>query len=177
MRFQNNANDQGLVIAALNRWYNRAVHRHMAHGAWYQLHNNGSLLYNCGGINNGGDYGVDWVDHALYVWLTGHLPAGFVFTAGPNVRWGGLVGANGQPQFTHDYYNITRALPGQQAFPAGIHNVAPAGNYNVVLNFHLYVDGWQANNNYVAPLPPAPPAGPAPALNIADMQQWPPLAH
>jgi hypothetical protein len=50
----------------------------------------------------------------------------------------------------------------------------PAGNYNVVLNFHLYVDGWQANNLYV-PRPPAPPAVPAPPLNLADMQQFPPL--
>jgi hypothetical protein len=174
MHFLNNGPHQGLVIAALNTWYGRATNQVMAHGAWYQLHNNGSLLYNCGGVNPGGDYGVDWVDHALYVWLTTHLPAGFAFTAGPNVRWGGLVGANGQPQFTHDYYNITRVV-GQQAFPAGIPNVVPAGNRNVVLNFHLYVGGWQANNQYVAPLPPAPPAVPPPALNIADLRQFPPL--
>ncbi|MFD9739337.1 hypothetical protein [Umezawaea sp. NPDC059074] len=98
MQFQNNPLHQGRVVTALNLWHVRATNQHMAHGAWYQLHPNGSLLYNCGGVNNGGDYGVDWVDQALYVWLTGHLPAGFVFTAGPNQRWGGL-----------EFYNITRA--------------------------------------------------------------------
>lgn len=177
MQFLNNAHHQGLVIAALNRWYTRAQNQHMGHGAWYQLHANGALLYNCGGVNNGGDYGVDWVDPALHVWLTTHLPGGFAFTGGPNARWAGLVGGNGQPQFTRDYYNITRALPGQQAFPLGIPHVAPAGNYNVVLNFHLYVDDWQPNPHYIAPLPPPPPHAAPPPLNIADVQQFPPLGH
>jgi hypothetical protein len=168
MFFQNNTADQAAVGGALATWYARASAGQLAYGAWLQLHPAGTLLYNCGGVNNGGDYGIDYVDNALHQWLTHNLPAGWAFTAGPTTRWGGNIDVYGQPEFTRDYYNITRAIPRQRRVASGFRGI-PAGDYSVVVNFHLYVDDWEVNPQYnVAP------AG-APPLNLADLIQFPPL--
>lgn len=170
MFYQNNPADRMTVTNAIAAFYANAPV--LFNGAWLQLHSAGRLLYNCGGVNNGGDYGRDYVDNALYQWLMGNLP-GWTF-AGPTAVWGGVIGANGLPQFTRDYYTVTRLLPGPQAIGAG-HPGIPAGTYTVVVNYHLYVDAWQANPAWIAPPPPQPPA-PAPApLNIYDLSQFPPL--
>lgn len=172
--YHNDNNGQAAITGALGRWYQRALHRQLGYGAWLQLHQNGALLYNCGGVNNGGDYGVDYVDANLYAWLAQHLPQGWAFAGGPTARWGGNVDANGNPQYTRDYYTITRPA-GQAHLPQGYGAQIPAGNYNLVVNFHLYVDGWQQNPHYVAPPPPPPPAAAPPPLNVNDLNQFPPL--
>jgi hypothetical protein len=172
MFYQNNAGGQAAILGALNNWYLGAPV--LFNGAWFQLHPAGRLLYNCGGVNNGGDYGRDYVDNALYQWLTNHLPAGWAFAGGPTTVWGGAIGANGQPQFTRDYYTITQPLPGQVPIGNGFPGI-PAGTYTVVVNFHLYVDAWQVNPTWIAPPPPPPPAPPPLPLNINDLAQFPPL--
>jgi hypothetical protein len=172
MFYQNNPGGRAAVTGALATWYWRAPQ--LFNGAWLQLHPAGTLLYNCGGVNNGGGYGIDFVDNALHQWLTNNLPAGWAFTAGPTTRWAGNIDLNGQPQFTRDYYNITRPLPGIVRMGNGFPGI-PAGTYPMVVNFHLYVDDWQANPVYVAPPPPPPPAPPVLPLNINDLNQFPPL--
>jgi hypothetical protein len=171
MFYQNNDRGQRAILRALGSWYDDAPQ--LFDGAWLQLAPSGALLYNCGGVNNGGGYGRDYVDNALYQWLTNHLPGGWTFVGGPNLRWGGIIGANGQPQFTRDYYNITRPW-GRLRLDHGFPGI-PAGTYDVVVNFHLYVDAWQDNPAWVAPPPPPPPAPPLLPLNLADVTEFPPL--
>jgi len=171
MFYRNNAYGQGIIHGALAHWY--ATAPTLFDGAWFQLTPSGTLLYNCGGANYGGDYGRDYVDNALYQWLTTHLPGSWAFIGGPNLRWGGVIGGNGQPQFTRDYYNIARPK-GQVELDPGLPGI-PAGTYDVVVNFHLYVDAWRANPTWIAPPPPPPPAPPVLPLNLADLTEFPPL--
>jgi hypothetical protein len=172
MFYQNNAAGQGAITGALGNWYANAPL--LFNGAWLQLQPAGTLLYNCGGVNYGGGYGRDYVSNDLYQWLRNHLPGGWAITADPRVVWGGVVGANGQPQATRDYYTITRPLPGQVPIGPGLPGI-PGGMYNVVVNFHLYVGAWQDNPTWIAPPPPPPPAPPVLAPNLADLTEFPPL--
>jgi hypothetical protein len=176
--YPDNPANRVAVINALNTRFANAQGPQLFGGAWLQLHANGSLLYNCGGINpaGGGGYGGDYVDMALCNWLTNNLPAGFALPGGPTQRWSGAVGPQG-PQFYQDYYTFTRVAIPAAIIPAGFAPNIPAGNYQVVCNYHLYVGAPYANPHYVAPPPPPPPALPPPQLNLNDVTQWPPLGY
>jgi hypothetical protein len=175
MYYQNNNQNQGAVTAALPRWYNRAVYIQLVAGSWLQLHQGGTLFYNCGGITDGNDYGRDYVDNGLYNWLTGNLPANYVFAGGPSPLWGGNRGLNGNFQFVRDYYTITRLVSQQYQLPQAVGTI-PAGTYRLVLNFHLYVGPWRPNPAYVAAPPLPAPAPPPPPVDINDLNQFPPLS-
>lgn len=173
MRYQNNANDQAAVTAALTSWYGRACHAQLYSGAWLQLHPGGTVFYNCGGVANGGGYGLDYVDDDLYDWLTGHLPQNFVFAGGPTTAPGGNWDLNGNPEFIRDYYTITRLV--RQKYDLPKIGKIPKGTYKLVLNFHLYVGDWEDNRAYVVPPPPPPPALPPPPLDRNSLSMFPPL--
>lgn len=143
------------VIAALNRWYGRALNANFVQGAWIELHPNGALLYNCGGIRDeaGGNYGYDYVTGAVYHQLLGNLPGGFQVAGGPTAYGSGRMDSNGNNEYVQDYFTITRQVK-QLRFTAPVVRAGiniPAGIYPLVLNFHLYVDQWEINPNYAPP--------------------------
>lgn len=173
MRYRNNATDQNKVTEALTRWYERAKFAQYFNGAWLQLHPGGTVFYNCGGVANGGGYGVDYVDNDLYDWLTGHLPPQFGFAGGPTTVGGGNWDLNGNFEFIRGYYTITRLVAQKYDLPK-IRDI-PKGTYKLVLNFHLYVGNWEHNPHYVVPPPPPPPALPPPPLDHNSLSQFPPL--
>ena len=158
MRYSNNANNRDTLRQALVYWFNRARQVDLEEDdAWLQLHPNGTLFYNCGGINpaGGGGYGRDYVDQDLFDWFEQQVQQRNYQVAGPTARPFGPVGVGGYHQYEQDYYTITYRVLNNYQFPGGIDGI-PAGAYSVTLNFHVYV-GPRQNNPHYQPLPPAQP--------------------
>lgn len=182
MRYQNNVQGRADVVNAVNRWYGYARNLTLVNtSAWLQLIG-GIVRYNCGGIHSplGHGYGVDYVDEDLYTWLDANMAAqlpNFTMEHFPQYRLTGDVGVDGHYQYFQVYYNITRMALNNHAIAAGTAPNIPGGNYNVLLNFHLYV-GPRQENLYYRPQPPPDKKSQQPYVGPGqDPGGWPTLVH
>lgn len=170
-QYLNNAQGLQAVQTALNYWYNIA--RGFATGpgylpnrCWLQLQGtNNTLLVNCGGINGdgNGDYGRDYVEVALFTAIGPQIiVSGHTFNqAGGYAQGVGQWNAHEQkyPNL-QDCYTYTCAAGtitisqqnppwwGGRVFDESGNrvNISAGVTYNIVVNFHLYVDEPYANS-------------------------------
>jgi len=161
MRYSNNPAGQQALRTTVGNWFNRArqVQLHPNWGAWIGMHQAGALLYNCGGIQGPGrhnGWGNDYVTQSLFNWLTANIPNSYAVTNLPHAYPSGQTDTNGAYEYLQDYYNVTRIANQNYAvaantLPAPGNAYIPAGNYQITLNFHLYVDDRYPNPAYQPP--------------------------
>jgi hypothetical protein len=158
VQYANNAAGRAAVKLTVSKWlgYAQTLRTEPNLGSWIRLHESGALQYNCGGITGPGwayGYGADYVTEELLAWVRGDIPTRFTLDEYTHWYPSGEVDKYGNYQYLQDYCNLTTVAKAKLAVAAKTVHAAgntwiAAGNYRVVLNYHLYVGAKYENEYY-----------------------------